>query len=52
MNRARTILVSVDYSCCSDDALTQAAHIAGSNSAALHALYVVDVPANLPQSLS
>ncbi len=42
MDRLKTILVAVDFSMCSSDALRQAARIAAWHGAELHALYVVD----------
>jgi len=44
MNQAMSILVAVDFSACSADALKQAVRIARWNRAKVHALHVVDVP--------
>jgi len=44
MNQTKSILVAVDFSACSADALKQAVRIARWNQAKVHAVHVVDVP--------
>lgn len=48
MDRLKTILVGVDFSLCSSDALRQATRIAEWHRAELHAIHVVDVPLYRP----
>lgn len=44
MNQSKSILVAVDFSACSADALQQAVRIARWNQAKVHAVHVVDMP--------